>query len=92
MTKNKLALASISMDLERVAMGYQRGSITMANRFLEEAMKRRDEIDRNSVKPYIRKLLVRLNTMTRGKDQQKIAEDALMYSILFQNSALARQK
>ena len=88
MNKTFASLSSISMDLERVAMGYQRGSVTMANRFLEEALIRRSEIDKNQAKPYIKKLMNALDGIMREKDIQKKAEDALMYSVLFQNAAL----
>ena len=88
MNKTFVSLSSISMDLERVAMGYQRGSVTMANRFLEEALIRRSEIDKNQAKPHIKKLINALDGVMREKDIQKKAEDALMYSVLFQNAAL----
>ena len=85
MNKTFVSLSSISMDLERVAMGYQRGSVKMADRFLEEALKRRNEIDQKKVRPYIKDLLFQLDNLKNEKDKQKVAEDALMYSILFQN-------
>ena len=78
------------MDLERVAMGYQRGSVAMANRFLEEALTRRSEINKNQVRPYVKKLMDALDEIMKEKNIQKKAEDALMYSILFQNAALAK--
>lgn len=86
--KNKIALASLAMDLKRVALGYYRGSDTMAERFFEEAIKRRNEVDRKSVKPYIRKILDNLEAMSQQKNGRKIAEDVLMYSTLLQNTAL----
>ena len=55
MNKTFISLSSLSMDLERVAMGYQRGSVKMAERFLEEALMRRNEINKETVKPYIKK-------------------------------------
>ena len=76
------------MDLERVAMGYQRGSVAMGNRFLGEALIRRSEIDKNQVKPHIKKLMNALDGIMKEKDIEKKAEDALMYSTLFQNAAL----
>lgn len=88
MNKTFISLSSISMDLERVATGYQRGSTKMADRFLKEALMRRGEIDRNLVKPYVKNLLDKLDNIKTEKDKQKLAEDALMYSILFQNAAL----
>lgn len=89
MNKSFVSLSSISMDLERVAMGYQRGSLRMADRFLEEALMRKSEIDKNQLSPHIKKLMDALDRITKEKDTQKKAEDALMYSILFQNAALS---
>ena len=76
------------MDLKRVAIGYHRGSTSMADRFLKEALKRRDEIHYNSVKPYLNKLLQSLDSFAQEKDVQKKAEKALMYSTLFQNAVV----
>lgn len=84
--KNRLALASLAMDLKRVALGYYRGSDVMAERFFEEIIKRRNEVDRKSVKPYIGKILDSLELM-RQKNREDIAEDALMYSTLLQNAS-----
>lgn len=90
MNDNQIALASLSMDLKRVAMGYHRGSIVVAKRFFEEALERRKEISKESIKPYLQKLLDSLDNLILQKDNQKIAEDALMYSTLFQNAASNR--
>lgn len=87
MTKNQIALSSLAMDLKRVALGYHRNSDKMAERFLEEALKRRDEIDVKEVKSYIRKLLGKIEGIKNSGREEK-AEDALMYSILFQNASL----
>lgn len=84
---NKVILSSLAMDLHRVALGYHRGSKKMAERFFAEALKRKDEIDTFSVKPYIKILLEKFPSIIYQKEEQKIAEDALMYSILFQNAA-----
>lgn len=88
MSSTFISLASLSMDLKRVALGYHRGSYEMAERFFEEALKRRTEINKATVKPYIRKLLENLDKIFHEKDTVKKAEDALMYSVLFQNAAL----
>ena len=88
MSKNQIALSSLAMDLKRVALGYHQGSNTMANRFLTEALKRKDEIDTKEVKPYVVNLLGKLNVLAKEKDTSQIAEDALMYSTLFQNASL----
>ena len=75
---NKFILESLASDLKRVALGLHRGSNTMAQRFLVEALKRKDEVEVKKVAPYIKKLLDSLN---KNID----AEDALMYSTLIQN-------
>lgn len=87
MNTNKIAIESLSMDLLRVALGYHRGSKSMAKRFSEEASKRISEIDTTSVKPYFAKLLTEISFVMSGKDTNKIAEDALMYSVRCKNYA-----
>ena len=87
---NKLILESLAMDLKRIALGLQRGSISMAERFIKEALKRKNELDIKSLKPYVQKLIGRMEDSLKGKDPQKKAEDALMYSTLFQNAALKK--
>ena len=47
MTKQNIAIASMAMDLKRVAVGFYNGSTKIAKRFKEEALARRDEIDEN---------------------------------------------
>lgn len=36
-----MALSSLALDLKRVAINYRRGSIATANRFFEEAIKKK---------------------------------------------------
>jgi len=91
MDKNKIALSSLALDLKRVALGYWRGSNDMAERFFEEALKRKKEIDSRKVKPYIRNLLSNFEKIKFDKDQKRQAEDALMYSTLFQNASLVKK-
>ncbi len=81
-------LGALAMDLDRVSLGYYRGSKKMAEVFAREALKRKDELQSAIVKPYIRKLLKNLESVLSEKDHKKLAEDALMYSTLFQNAAL----
>ena len=83
--KNKIAIESLSMDLLRVALGYQRGSEKMATRFSQEALIRIGEIDTNTLKPNFSKILKRIPESLRKKDKMEIAEDALMYSTLCKN-------
>lgn len=75
---NKYILESLASDLKRVALGLHRGSNTMAARFLDEALKRRDEVKVEEIAPYLKTLLNRLNSETDS-------DEALMYSTLIQN-------
>ena len=87
MEKNKLAIESLSMDLYRVALGYHNGSVEMAKRFSEEALKRSSEIDKSEVEPYFAKILRKLTAMLKNIELNRVADDALMYSILCKNYA-----
>ena len=75
---NKFILESLASDLKRVALGSHRGSIAMANRFLLEAIKRKEEVELHDVAPYVRKLL-------SGIHKNLDSEHALMLSTLIQN-------
>lgn len=88
MNKNQIALSSLAMDLKRAALGYHRDSIGTARRFFQEAIKRREEIDQLSIKPYLRKLLLSIEKAANQEDKKKAAEDLLMYSTILQNAAL----
>ena len=79
------------MDLQRAALGYHGGSNQMGKRFLDEALKRKNEVDMSTVKPYVRVLLNKMEGIKLQKETDKIAEDALLYSILFQNAAVKIQ-
>lgn len=91
MDKNKIALSSLALDSKRVALGYFRGSNSVAERFFEEALMRKKEIDGRQVKPYIRNLLASFEKIKFDRDQKRQAEDALMYSTLFQNASLVKK-
>jgi hypothetical protein len=84
---NKIIIESLSMDLLRIALGYHRGSVKMAERFSEEAKKRISEIDQTNIKPYFKKVLNKLPPALNQKDIKDIAEDALMYHTLCKNYA-----
>lgn len=85
---NKIILASLAMDLKRAALGYWHGSNQVAERFLKEALKRKKEIDKQNVKPYISDLLEKLEKIKLKKNRKDLAEETLLYSTLFQNAAL----
>lgn len=83
---NKQVLGALAMDLKRVALGYFRGSTSMSERFFLEALKRRDELDGNLLKPYLIKFLKNMENIRKEK-REKAAEDALLYSTIFQNAS-----
>ena len=85
---NNQILGALALDLRRVAQGYYRGSEAMASRFAKEAKARKIELQNVEIKDYIFKLLSKMDKMLEQKDHKKLAEDALMYSVLFQNAAM----
>lgn len=82
------SLSALALDLKRVSQGLQRGSASMADRFIQEVLKRKSELDTKNLKPYMQKLIKRMEDSLKGNDNQKKAEDCLMYSTLFENAVL----
>lgn len=87
MNNTKIVVESLSMDLLRVALGYHRGSTGMAKRFTKEALKRKNEIDKSQIKPYFKKILETIPSVLSKENKDRVAEDALLYSILCKNYA-----
>ncbi len=86
--KLKEVIGSMAMDLKRVALGLHRGSLNMAERFKEEALKRELEL-KNHQDEYLKKILKgSKEALLSEKDGRD--EDILMYSTLFQNFALKK--
>lgn len=85
--ENKIVLSSLAMDLKRVAIGLHRRSYIMADRFLHEARKRKEEVDRSALLPYMQEIIKRIDGLSTRDNLHK-AEDALMYSTLIQNYVL----
>lgn len=85
----KIIIGSLAMDLKRVALGLQRGSLKMADRFKEEALKRGLELENQKPDGYLKTLLNKTKQTLSSLDQDS-AEDILMYSTLFQNFALKK--
>ncbi|QQG40915.1 MAG: hypothetical protein HYV37_01160 [Candidatus Levyibacteriota bacterium] len=83
----KIIIESLAMDLKRVALGLHRGSFNMANRFREEAFQRAAELENLNPNNYLKKLLLYMKKMITGTSE-RVAEDALMLSTLFQNFAI----
>ncbi|MBP9691255.1 hypothetical protein KBD81_04205 [Candidatus Woesebacteria bacterium] len=86
---NKFILSSLAMDLKRVALGIHRGSHKTAERFYEEALKRKQEVNQESLVPYMQKILHNVE-MLQNIPEDRRAEDALMYSTRIQNYVLNR--
>lgn len=87
MDNQKIIIESLAMDLKRVAIGLHRGSYTMANKFKQEALKREVELKKYKLDNYLKKLLEKSSRVFEDNNDQA-AEDALMYSTLFQNFVL----
>ena len=83
-SKNLIILGSLAMDLKRVSLGYQHNSMGMAERFYEEALKRKREVNMEIIKPYLKTILEKIE-LIKNEDNGKVAEDALMFSTLIQN-------
>jgi hypothetical protein len=85
--QNKIALSSLAMDLKRVALGLNRKSYVMADRFFTEALKRKEEIDISKLQPYMQTIIKRIELLSKLTNERR-AEDALMYSTRIQNYVL----
>ncbi len=70
------------MDLLRAALGRQRNSDVMADRFIVEANKRIAELD-----PLNNQELITKIKRTLSSQSERQAEDLLMYSTLIRNRA-----
>lgn len=67
----KVIIESLAMDLMRVALGMHHGSKAMANRFKEEALKRKAELKVSSSDRYLAKLLANTKKGFRIKRSKK---------------------
>ena len=88
MTPSQRKLAALSMDLKRVALSYHGNSLPTATRFTTESLHKAKSLDSSHLPNYVKKILDSLEGILKQKDEQKIAEDALMYSTILQNAAL----
>lgn len=83
---NKQILGALAMDMKRVALGYFRGSNSMAEIFFKQGLKRKNELNYKDIKPYLVVLLNKMESI-QGEESGKAAEDALLYSTIFQNAS-----
>jgi len=84
---NKQVLGALSMDLKRVALGIHGKSFKTADRFLAEALKRKEELNSDDLLPYIQRILEKVWNLPLVDPDQR-AEDALMFSTRIQNYVL----
>ena len=84
---NKQILGALAMDLKRVALGLHRKSFITADKFLTEAMNRKEEIDISTLLPYMQTILHQVEVLASQENETK-AENALMYSTRIQNYIL----
>ncbi len=86
MNQLKISLGSMALDLNRAAIGINRGSSKMAERFFQEALERKKEIKPTVVPTYIRQVLDKVRP-DQNLDQN-CAERLMVYSILLENFAV----
>jgi len=79
----KIIISSLAMDLKRVALGLYHKSPS-AEVFKKEAFKRGEELE-NFVKDTKAQKLWQKTKVVLKSNSDRTAEDALMYSTLFQN-------
>jgi hypothetical protein len=80
------------MDLHRVAMGYNRGSEKMAERFAQEAQKRIDEIDKKMASAELADALKKCTALLHSTETKSNSSQLLFYSVYFQNEALKHKE
>lgn len=85
--EQKKILSSLAMDLKRVALGIHRKSYSTADRFLDEAMKRKNEVNTSELLPYMKAIIEQVGSLS-DRDNINKSEDALMYSTRIQNYVL----
>lgn len=87
MNDQRIAIESLAMDLKRVAIGLHRGSHEMSERFKTEALAREKELESRGIQDMYLSRIVSGCRETLTSTDERVAEDALMYSTLFQNYA-----
>lgn len=92
MSNNYIAISSLAMYLKRIALAFHNGSNETGERFIIEANKRKSEIDKDLIKPYLINHINSLQKTFERSDKLHLAEDALMYSQIFQNYAITFEK
>lgn len=89
MNEQKIVMGALAMDLKRVALSLYRGSYKSASIFKSEALKRSSELEKLEIENYVKKLISEMKN-SLADNNERTAEDALMYSTLFQNFAFRK--
>jgi hypothetical protein len=84
---NKMIIGALAEDVYRVAVGLHSGAAKMADMFMKQALLQKEQIDSDTVKPYIEKTLKSLPIVFEKKNIEEKAEDALMLSAILRNYA-----
>lgn len=92
MTDVQLLAGSLSNDLFRVASLAQRGSTKAALRFLKEAKRWSEPLEKKSIAPYIVKIAKAVSAQNGESISLAQAEHFLMQGVLLQNFALRLKK
>jgi hypothetical protein len=88
MSETQLLIGSLSNDLFRVASLTQRGSISAAQRFAEEAKRWAEPLLKSDVPQYIAKIAQEIFANSEDEISLEKAEKYLMYGVLLQNYTL----
>ena len=79
------SIADLSLDLRRISQLIQRGSNAAVDRFIIEAIKHCRGIDKSAIPPYLRTILLKVETVLLKKDAERLAEDCLTFGTILQN-------
>lgn len=88
MTDKQMLIGSLSNDLFRVASLRQRGADEAASRFLKEAKRWAEPLQKQNVADYIAKIAKDILFLSEDNLSIAEAEKCLMYGVLLQNYAL----
>ena len=88
MSEQVVIIGSLAMDLKRVALGLNRGSLKVAEKFQQESDKRLVELKRIQVNAGTKKIIKLCELVGNETDLAKKSENLLMISILFQNQIM----
>ncbi|EKE04968.1 MAG: hypothetical protein ACD_19C00427G0015 [uncultured bacterium] len=80
MTNQQQIIGALAMDLKRVAVAKNDGSVKVAERFWQEVMNRKKEFVKSKLPNY-------LNNLYDQIENNKDKDNLLMYSVILQNYA-----